>query len=165
MQVIDNALSNDDIEKVVKDLDYHKLHKNMEINARDWDVKSVVHNSAAVFFHRLTDDCFTYNLMRDIMKQNFGKEPMYIAFQHWSNGSYIPWHDDYGRKAITIYLNRKWNIDDGGLLMFRQADDTIRAVEPIFNRAVINDDVSMHSVSMTRFGAPIRHTLQVFSEE
>lgn len=67
----------------------------------------------------------------------------------WSRGAYLPWHDDHGRDfASTIYLNKQWDPDDGGIFLYKDTADAIRGELPEYNKMVINDSKLEHHVTM-----------------
>jgi hypothetical protein len=81
----------------------------------------------------------------------------------WTRGSYISWHDDSTHEtAITIYLNPHWELNWGGLFLYKEDENTIKAVEPKFNTAVVNENSTQHSVSIVANDATLRMTLQIF---
>lgn len=83
----------------------------------------------------------------------------------WTAQSYIPWHNDGHRpEAITLYLNDVWDLDWGGLFLFRDPDDQIRAFPPAFNCGVKNGNHVLHSTTPVSLDAPEpRFTVQLFS--
>jgi len=84
----------------------------------------------------------------------------------WHKLSYIPWHSDkeYNdevRYAATLYLNRQWNDDWGGLFLYKK-DKKIFAEAPAFNKLVFNDNNYEHATSILSTQAPCRYTIQLF---
>lgn len=84
----------------------------------------------------------------------------------WHKFSFIPWHsdkesDDEIRFAATLYLNKEWNDNWGGLFLYK-INDHIHAEAPRFNKLVFNDNNYAHATSMLTSDAPFRYTLQLF---
>lgn len=86
-------------------------------------------------------------------------------FYVWHRGSHIPWHTD-GRYALgsTVYLNKAWNIDDGGLFLWKDDESKIHAEIPEYNKAIVNSNKTPHAVSMiSNQAANLRMTVQIFA--
>ena len=84
----------------------------------------------------------------------------------WYKFSYIPWHsdkesDDEIRFAATLYLNKEWDDNWGGLFLYK-INDQIHAEAPRFNKLVFNDNNYAHATSMLTSNAPFRFTVQLF---
>ena len=84
----------------------------------------------------------------------------------WHRLSYIPWHsdkdsDDEVRFAASLYLNKEWNDDWGGLFLYKK-DGEIRAEAPQYDKLVFNDNNFPHATSMLSVDAPYRHSVQLF---
>jgi Rps23 Pro-64 3,4-dihydroxylase Tpa1-like proline 4-hydroxylase len=84
----------------------------------------------------------------------------------WHRLSYIPWHsdkdsDDEVRFAASLYLNREWNDDWGGLFLYKKEGE-IRAEAPEYGKLVFNDNNFPHATSMLSVDAPYRHSVQLF---
>jgi len=87
---------------------------------------------------------------------------MKIYYYIWPPLSYIPFHSDgHTSIASTIYLNKEWNIDQGGLFLYNKKNK-IYAIPPIFNSCIINNNHVTHSTTLTTTNAPYRRTLQIF---
>jgi hypothetical protein len=87
-----------------------------------------------------------------------------LTIQHyvWMTGAGISRHDDGDyRFGATIYLNRAWRSEDGGVFMW--ADDGEHALCPRFNTMVINDQRQPHWVTpVSPAAAEPRLTLQIW---
>lgn len=81
----------------------------------------------------------------------------------WTKNSYIPEHTDYAySKALTIYLNRSWSYNDGGL--FNWQDPKTKewnSVIPFFNMAMVNDSGLPHGITPVK-SDQFRITAQIF---
>ena len=80
----------------------------------------------------------------------------------WGRGSYITAHPDLSySKSITIYLNKNWNYNDGGIFHWQNSNNKEwNSVAPTFNKAVINQSGVMHGISPVQ--SNFRITLQIF---
>lgn len=81
----------------------------------------------------------------------------------WTKNSYIPQHTDYVySKAITVYLNRSWSYNQGGLFNWQDPNTkTWNAVLPSFNMGMINDSGFAHGTTPVK-GNHFRITAQIF---
>lgn len=84
----------------------------------------------------------------------------------WTKLSYIPWHHDQTHTdALTIYLNDNWDMDWGGLFLFKENDGPIQGFAPRFNCAVKNSANVAHCTTPVNLDAPEpRFTIQLFSK-
>ena len=88
-----------------------------------------------------------------------------LMFYIWSPNSYIGWHgDDLFTFGASIYLNEKWDLNHGGIFLYKDKDN-IKGISPNYNRCVINVEKTMHTVTMITPDAPLRRSLQIFGEE
>ena len=83
----------------------------------------------------------------------------------WQRGSHIPWHDDYSRNkdyaGSTIYLNVEWDINSGGLFLYKE-DNQIKAEVPEYNKMIFLEKIE-HAVTMITPSSPnVRITMQCF---
>jgi len=84
----------------------------------------------------------------------------------WHNLSFIPWHNDKDsyddiRFAATLYLNKDWDDNWGGLFLYKK-EGQILAEAPKYNKLVFNDQNYEHATSMLTSNAPFRFTVQLF---
>jgi hypothetical protein len=87
-------------------------------------------------------------------------------FYIWLRGSHIPWHtDELYELGSTVYMNKTWDIDDGGLFLWMDEESKrIHAEVPEYNKAVVNMNKTPHAVSMLSNQAQnVRMTVQVFA--
>jgi Rps23 Pro-64 3,4-dihydroxylase Tpa1-like proline 4-hydroxylase len=84
----------------------------------------------------------------------------------WGKGSTIPFHNDsHVAFAATVYLNEKWDVEDGGLFLWRDSNTgELLVVSPEYNVCVINNLRELHHVSVVSYGAKqFRMTLQIWA--
>lgn len=107
------------------------------------------------------------------IKQAIGKKIqkniILCMYYYWLPMSHITWHDDKPYPGgLTIHLNEKWNINDGGVFLFSEKnldevhESHITGIFPKRNRAVEQIGAIPHSVSCLSKDAEIRRTIQVF---
>tara|TARA_R100001443_G_scaffold96313_1_gene103116 strand:- start:831 stop:1397 length:567 start_codon:yes stop_codon:yes gene_type:complete len=108
-----------------------------------------------------------YNQVRKIFSKLFPpskKFGMQVNYYRWPPHSYIPMHDDGHRvAAATIYLNKEWYPNWGGLFLYkREEDPQINTFFPSYNCCVINNNQILHGTSAVTSEAQDRETVQVF---
>lgn len=105
------------------------------------------------------------DLMYKIKKEVETKIPYFvntITVHIMPNLSYIPWHNDgHVKAALSLYLNDEWNENWGGYLMYKN-DETIEAIKPKKNLAVLQKSGIFHSVSTVNIDSEYRYSLQFF---
>jgi len=82
------------------------------------------------------------NTIENILDVNFDELDFEFVCQLylWSRMSYITWHDDktYPYNG-TIYLNKDWNMNDGGIFLWMDNQtQEIKGIEPLYNTMVVN---------------------------
>ena len=91
-----------------------------------------------------------------------------VSFYVWQRGSHIPWHNDTSHTiGSTIYLNEYWDINNGGLFLWKDTkDNCIKAEVPEFNKMVLNVNNIAHAVSMISTSSPdLRLSMQVWLDK
>jgi len=84
----------------------------------------------------------------------------------WGKGSTIPFHNDnHVAFAATVYLNESWEIEDGGLFLWKDLNtNELLVANPKYNLCVINNLHEPHHVSVVSYGAKqFRMTLQIWA--
>jgi Rps23 Pro-64 3,4-dihydroxylase Tpa1-like proline 4-hydroxylase len=127
-----------------------------------WD-DSLVSHSTPILRYFLTEE---YDkLITKIKKEILIKTKYqidYVLIHFWPKLSYITWHNDGDYKgALTIYLNKKWDSNWGGYLMYKENDE-IKAIAPNYNLGVLQENGVSHCVSTINVNADIRISLQAF---
>lgn len=91
-----------------------------------------------------------------------------LLVQHyvWLRGSGISKHDDGAHGfGATIYLNQNWDINHGGVFLWKPTDQQeYQAITPDYNTMVVNTKAEEHLVTPIALNAPdFRYTLQIWS--
>lgn len=122
-------------------------------------------------------ECMTSRLDDDL-KAAILKEIVHLlpqcseyTLQHyiWCKNSGISKHDDAGHKfGATIYMNSDWDINYGGIFLWRRREETdqeMKLIVPEFNSMILNTDHSVHMVTSVSALAPdYRVTLQIWGD-
>lgn len=87
-------------------------------------------------------------------------------YYEWNRGSYIPCHIDSNHIiAATLYLNKDWDIEDGGIFMYYENnnDDNLKCIFPKYNSLVLSERNEIHHVSLINYHAKeVRKTVQIW---
>jgi Rps23 Pro-64 3,4-dihydroxylase Tpa1-like proline 4-hydroxylase len=133
-----------------------------------WD-DYIVHDSAPVICIRIPQELVDQfnvqmeqqgiiNLQEDNLP-SYGQVMLYV----WTKNSYIAEHSDSHGKAITIYLNKEWKYNDGGMFnWFDEESQEWKSVLPSFNLAIVNNSKTLHGTSPVKADDKFRITLQCF---
>lgn len=78
-------------------------------------------------------------------------------------GSHIAWHDDsHWFATVTIYIVKEWDINNGGLFLYKDQEGKIRGISPEKNLAVFQTEATPHAVSPLVNNSPIRTVIHCF---
>ena len=80
----------------------------------------------------------------------------------WTRNSGISVHNDRGYVfGATIYLNKEWSVNDGGLFIY--GDKMQNSFTPLYNSLCLNDDETNHLVTpVSPLSTQNRNTLQIW---
>ena len=86
-----------------------------------------------------------------------------IKFYAWQKNSGISWHHDgHAKFGATIYLNKEWDINDGGIFVYENEGE-LKAHLPTFNTMMVNENQMGHMVTpVSPFAKHDRYTIQIF---
>jgi hypothetical protein len=170
INIYSNFLSEDAIKKLDDKIE-EILHNsnpnvpNFTTSLTSWD-KNVQNSSTPIIryvFNKNDDTIFQF-----LKKEIESKIPYYIDNMviHFSPKlSYIPWHNDnHVIAALTIYLNKNWNVNWGGYFLYK-LNDEIKAIKPELNLGILQEGGEKglpHCVTTTNIDADLRISLQLF---
>lgn len=123
----------------------------------------IVKDSNLVLIHVLSHDNHLHTKISDTIKQRCQIDTLKsIMFYYWTQGSHIPWHNDGKHNGgITIYLNKSWDEDWGGIFLYKDGD-SINGLYPKQNRCIMQCGGIPHSVAPTSKNSDVRLTIQIF---
>jgi len=109
----------------------------------------------------------------DLLIEKFSKildissfEKIGMMYYVWQPYSGLALHDDHCfQMASTIYLNQDWHVDYGGIFLWKESkeDEIYKAIPPIKNMMILNDQLQDHMVTPISPLAPnLRTTIQVW---
>lgn len=120
------------------------VQKNVWSSSIEWD-QNLSLISSNILTHKISNKFLNKEIKYNVektLKIDFHNEKLdFIPFLYiWSGGSYITWHDDTSYPYNgTIYLNKKWNSNDGGVFLYKNhKNNEINGIEPEYNTMVVN---------------------------
>jgi hypothetical protein len=164
VEIIDNILPEGLCEKILND--YGDKLQVDRTNRHSWPDSIMAPTTGLVLINDLDKDLSSEIIEHITNSTNFTTDTNKGMFYRWTPLAYITKHTDYGyAQAISIYLNKDWETDDGGIFMYRMnKDDNWIGVEPIYNRACISyGDIEHWTTPVT--GNKDRKSIQIFGHE
>lgn len=170
MKIFNEFLSEQDYQLCLEDLNQRLSAECWQYARSKWEnidssvLKGVTGSvlSSSVPRHIFDLICNQFASLMDVTEYN----EILIYYYLWQPYSGLALHDDsIHRLAATIYLNENWDVDYGGMLIWKEAkDDSIyKAAEPRARTMILNDAKEMHMVSTISPVAPeLRKTIQVW---
>tara|TARA_R100001244_G_C5105164_1_gene119785 strand:+ start:70 stop:597 length:528 start_codon:yes stop_codon:yes gene_type:complete len=164
VKYIRNVLS----EKLISDIkSYAVENKDRAVwttNHLLW-AEQIVRDSSSVDILNLKNTPLEKKILSDFKKFIDFKKYNCVALNYyrWHPGSFIPFHNDkIYDLASSIYLTKDWDSNYGGLFLFEDSEQFLKAVVPSYNNGIINSNSVVHGTSIVSPKAPIRETLQLF---
>ena len=106
-----------------------------------WDF-SIIHESTPVMVYDMYDADILLKRLKEIIDI---EKTAHFMIYYWPVGSYIPWHNDtHTSFTATLYCNRFWDKNWGGLFLYEE-EDKILAEVPEWNKLIIQTDKDWHS--------------------
>ena len=164
MQIIENVFTEDVLTKLY---DFTRSGRQpTNTNFFNYNA-NVVGMSNAVFCFELEEELKAIVFSQLINKKVLPSIPTKSqAYMHlFSRNSFIPWHDDSNYIfTITVYLNKEWHIDFGGLFIYKENNE-LKCLFPKYNTAVSFVPPIGHTTTTTNINASFRESLQIFVKE
>jgi Rps23 Pro-64 3,4-dihydroxylase Tpa1-like proline 4-hydroxylase len=90
----------------------------------------------------------------------------HVSFTVMPEGSGINWHNDGGKDiAATIYLNDKWDFKNGGLMLYKNDQETFTGLVPKLNQCVVLTSSVYHCVTKVTCKEYARVSFQIFFDK
>lgn len=93
----------------------------------------------------------------------------YLQYYIWQQLSGIAVHDDHDKVfGATIYLNDTWQLENGGIFLYKEKESSASAHEwsaliPNNNTMVVNDNHEQHMVTLlSPYSTDFRYTIQIW---
>jgi len=170
IKIIDNYLPQELFDEVRKEVEVAMKSNKFRVSSFFWK-PNILENSPPVLIYEtnkvLAEKLIDWDFKQFPELNNYEHVQMSKTIYFWSNGAYIPWHEDAPYSmATTLYLNLEWNDRWGGYFMWRDEDNQERAVLPQANRLVFQKGGVSHQTTEVKQGnhIPFRISLQTFIE-
>ena len=157
---LDETFIDDFIKNIIKESQEYRPIWKSNINWGD----NIVKNSSLVLAYEINKENLNYIKSKFIeLNDKFKDKEIVGHFYIWTKGSYIPMHNDSNYEyGCTIYLNKYWNIDWGGLYIWKE-NDKLNIEKPEFNKLIINKGNTKHGTTLLNYNVPEeRLTIQIF---
>lgn len=164
MQIIDKFLPLDLLKKVIHKKNVFAKERHFGVTNLSW-TKNLQTNSSLIFimpFPEIEDEIREV-LIKELNDNKLKDLNIFTQMCVFSRGSCIPLHSDKDYYlGATVYLNKRWSSENGGLFLF-ESDSYLNVVVPKYNRCVINYKHNYHMVSQvsSNIEEP-RITIQIF---
>ena len=135
----------DCLDYIEKEIEKGKLTANLKTSypSSYWS-PDIIHDSAPVMIFDMSPPDMLLNRLNEVIDTT-GQVNFMIYY--WPGGSYIPWHtDEHTPMTATLYCNRIWDRNWGGLFLYEE-EDKILAEVPEWNKLVIQTDSNPHSTT------------------
>jgi len=173
--VYKDFFDSDCLEYIEKSIEKSRNSANLRSSFFSWGPR-IIQQSTPVMVYDLDDADILLERLKEIIvierKVNF-------MIYFWPIGSYIPWHNDnHASFTATVYCNKYWEMDWGGLFLYKEKDK-ILAEAPEWNKLVVQTNKDWHTTtSVTKplylpvakedgqaiLPSIIRTTIQIFEE-
>ena len=176
IKVYKDFFDSDCLEYIEKSIEKSRNTANLRSSFFSWR-PGIVQQSTPVIIYDLDDADILLKRLKEIIVI---EEKVHFQIYYWPIGSYIPWHDDsHVRFTATVYCNRDWEMDWGGLFLYKEKDK-ILAEAPEWNKLVIQTNKDWHTTTSVNkplywpvamedgqviLPSIIRTTIQIFEEK
>ncbi len=165
IKVYKNVLPDDLIKEVFTYLD-NNSYRNVWRQSIYWTKNLKANNPTALTLSDLPIFMAT-PIIEHFQKldKKYSKYKCHCIFYIWPPMSHIGWHnDDKWEVGASIYLNKEWNRNDGGLFLYTEKGQN-KFIIPEYNMCVVNEGHTDHAVSALASHGPHRLSLQIFCEK
>lgn len=169
INIYQNVLTEDVLSVIEQDFMFNFAQRKWMSSSLVWDpgIKNFI--SGSCVFCKVEPhikNLIAVQLKNKIPEHDPETEELHMQYYVWQKDSGISWHNDTGRRiAATLYLNKNWSIDFGGLFVWEDvyAENPLQAFVPKYNSMIVNDDTTWHMVTPIATLAPEnRMTIQMF---
>jgi len=157
---LDETFIDDFIKNIIKESQEYKPIWKSNIN---WG-ENIVKGSSLVLAYEINKENLNYIKSKFIeLNDKFKDKEIVGHFYIWTKGSHIPMHNDSNYEyGCTIYLNKYWDVDWGGLYIWKEGD-RLNIEKPEFNKLIINKGNTKHGTTLLNYNVPEeRLTIQIF---
>jgi Rps23 Pro-64 3,4-dihydroxylase Tpa1-like proline 4-hydroxylase len=166
IKVIKKFFNNEDL-KIIKEYcdDIFDNNNSLFKASHYWNPILLKSVKSDVLSYRLTEtiDNEIYRLIYSMLVSQFDFKIKEMHFYYFLQESNIQWHDEgYHAAGATIYLNQKWNKEDGGFFLYQKKNEDISIILPEMNKCIFQSGAVEHATTPTFNHSPVRKSIQVF---
>lgn len=164
MQIFKNALSESLFSACTQDVDQRIKLNVWQSNQFFWPktiIEGITGSTLITDVPEALTNCIAAELKQYLPKHNTLRCMYYV----WQHNSGINLHDDSHVKfAGTIYLNEDWDLNDGGLFIWKdKVTEELNVISPQRNTLVVNNSLEKHLVTtVSPCAKNFRFTIQIF---
>ena len=165
IKIYKNVLPEDAIQELNKYLD-NNVYRNIWRQSVYWQKNLKANNPTALTISDLPVFIAAPIIERfQKLDKKYRKFKCHCMYYIWPPMSHIGWHNDEKWVAgASIYLNKTWDKNDGGLFLYREKDQN-KFIVPEYNMCVVNENHTDHAVSALASHGPHRLSVQIFCEK
>jgi len=171
MKIFNEVLSNDLINEIFSEIKSKTSAAKWAASVLLWD-NTILNNVMAPVL-QTPAEYHGEKILQEVKKflpDHIKEYKAYVQYYIWTKNSSISLHlDSKHAYGATIYLNREWIIDEGGIFLWKdkqEKTDCYRAYVPKYNSMVLNDDNEKHLVTpVNPFSRNFRITVQIFGKK
>lgn len=169
MKIIKDFLPPEFLDLVFKELNERRKINAWGISNLAWEKGLITNSSIGSVYTSLPNEQIEYLVKKFRGLPDIPNFTQLVAnYYAWLPGSGIGLHNDNGRRfAATVYLNKNWHLNDGGIFLWEDKNTgKLEALQPSFNTVIINDSNEMHLVTPISAHVNVpRLTIQIFAYE
>ena len=167
MKLYQNVISNTLREKCVDEIRNNSQKKVWESSSLIWN-RNIRNNISGSCIICEVSEVLTAELSNSIIKYLPKHEKIAFQFCIWQADAGVSLHDDGEyRFGATIYLNKHWNIDWGGIFLWYDTKQdfhsgNVKGFVPRDKTMILNDEKQLHLVTPVSASSPdFRMTIQI----
>jgi len=167
MQIIDVALSKKLLDKTTQEILTLQKEKVWVTNIQKWQTNLTRGMNGSCLqcdVPKITAD----NIIYEIKKYFNDNIKLAVQYCIWQVNSGINLHNDYLHDiGATIYLNKNWDVSNGGIFLWKDNDSNIyKGLVPKQNTMIINNENQPHLVtSINHYPEKFRYTIQIWGKK
>ena len=167
MKIIDVALSKKLLDKTTQEILTLQKEKVWVTNIQKWQTNLTRGMNGSCLQCDVPADT-AKDIINEIKKYFCSNIKLLIQYCIWQVNSGINLHNDYLHDiGATIYLNKNWDINNGGIFLWKEDHSNFyKGLVPKQNTMVINNKNQPHLVtSINHYPEKFRYTIQIWGKK
>mgnify|MGYP000361929367 CR=1 FL=1 len=145
IKIYKNFFDLDCLEYIEEQIERSKRTSNLRTSypTINWGPR-IIQESAPVMIYDMVDPDILQKRLKEVYPT---EEDIHFMIYYWPVGSYVAWHPDHHvEMTATVYMNKYWNRDWGGLFLYEEGDNILAEV-PEWNKLIVQTDKDWHSTT------------------